>query len=128
MEIKMYTWKQPYSVKRLLRMISEWTFHSDYDGLEDVTGEPSLARASRRIDTVLEARRDERPATYNPIRDEEQALFYVEDVALIAARLQELEHLERQIGYAVGPPCRISRFNKKTGKFEDLGLADDYGD
>lgn len=111
----MRTWTQPYSVRRLLRMIAGWTFHSDYDDLEESTGEPSLARADRRINEMLRERRDSRPARYDPINDEEQALFHVNDVAIILARLQELEHLEHQLLLAIGPACNTQQFNRKTG-------------
>lgn len=124
----MRNWEKPYSVGRLLRMIAGWTFHSDYDDLEEDTGEPSLCRAHRRINEVLCVRRENRPALYDPIGDEERALFHVNDVAIIAARLQELEQLEERLILATGPACRTQRFNKKLGKFEDFGPADDYGD
>jgi hypothetical protein len=125
----MRTWTQPYSIQRLLRMIAGWTFHSDYDDLEEQdTGEPSLRRALRRINQALRARRDGKSASYDPIDDEEQALFHVNDVALVVARWQELEHLEAQLKLATGPPCNEQRFNRKTGKFEDFGPSDDYGD
>jgi hypothetical protein len=121
------TWEQPYSVKRLLRMIVGWTFHSDYDDLEE-NGESSLFLAHRRINQILRTRRDGRSADYDPIDDEEQALFYVADIALIVARWRELEHLEDQLKLATGPACIEQRFNRKTGKLEDLGPADAYGD
>lgn len=124
----MRTWTQPYSVRRLLRMVAGWTFHSDYDDLEENTGEPSLRRAQRRINQAIRARRDGRPARYEPIDDEEQATFHVNDVAVIIARWQELEHLEAQLLLAVGPACTTRQFNRKTGKSEDLGPADTYGD
>jgi hypothetical protein len=124
----MRTWEQPHSIRRLLRMIAGWTFHSEYDDLEEDTGEPSLSRAHHRINQTLRTRRDGRPAHYDPIDDEEQALFHVNDIALIAARWGELEHLEARLKLATGPACTEQRFNKKTGKFEDLGPADGYGD
>jgi hypothetical protein len=124
----MKNWTQPYSVKRLLRMIAGWTFHSDYDGLEEDTGEPSLMRASRQINETLHARRESRSAAYDPIGDREQALFHVNDVAIIIARWQELEHLEAQLMLAVGPACTTQQWNRKTGQFEDFGPADTYGD
>ena len=124
----MKTWTQPYSLKRLLRMIDGWTFHSDYDDLEENNGELSLSRAHHQINQALRTRRDSGPALYDPIGDEKQALFHVNDVAIIIARLRELEHLEHQLILAIGPACHEQRFNKKTGKFEDIGPADTYGD
>jgi hypothetical protein len=109
-------------------MIAGWTFHSDYDDLEEDTGEPCLSRAQRRINQVLRARRDSRPAHYDPINDEKRALFHVNDVAIIIARWRELEYLEHQLILAVGPACHTMQFNKKTRKSEDLGPADTYGD
>lgn len=108
--------KQPYSVRRLLRMIAGWTFHSDYNELEEDTGEPSLARAHRRINEILLARRESARASYDPISDEGQALFHVNDVPIITALWQELEHLEEQLILATGPACTTSRFNRKTGE------------
>ena len=43
-------------------------------------------------------------------------------------RYKELAQLQEKLVHALGPPCTIRRFNKKTGKMEDKGLADDYGD
>ena len=55
-------------------------------------------------------------------------LFTSTTVAIIIARWQELEHLEPQLILAVGPACHMQQLNRKTGKSEDLGPADAYGD
>jgi hypothetical protein len=124
----MRTWTQPYSVSRLLRMISRWTFHSDYTDIEVDEGGLALGWAGERIKRILEARREGRPSRYDPIFDDEQALFRIDDVAIIWARWRELEHLEERLICAIGPACNTTRYNRKTRKLDDAGPADDYGD
>jgi hypothetical protein len=123
----MKTWKQPYSRTRFQRYLDTKNDHSDYEQLEENNGEPSLARAHRRIKQALRARRDRRSSGYDPIFDTERIEFHVNDVALLQARL-ELAHWLERFDLALGPPVSEQRFNRKTGKFEDMGNPDDFGD
>jgi hypothetical protein len=124
----MKTWKQPHSRTRFQRYVDTRSDHSDYELLEEDNGEPSLVRAHRRIKQALRTRRDNQPATYEPLDDDEFVLFHVNDIALLLARLSELEHWLKRFDLALGPPVREQRFNRKTGKFEDTGNPDNFGD
>jgi hypothetical protein len=124
----MKTWKQPYSRTRFQRYLDTRNDRSDYELLEEDNGEPSLVRAHRRIKQALRSRRDSRSADYEPIFDNELTVFHVNDVALLIARLSELEHWLNRFDLALGPPVRQQRFNRKTGKPEDMGNPDDFGD
>ena len=77
---------------------------------------------------MLRERRDRRSADYEPIFDNECMVFHVNDVALLQARLSELEHWIDRFDLALGPTVRQTRFNQKTGKPEDMGNPDDFDD
>ena len=117
---------QPFSIKRLLRMVSGLVFVNEaheLGGADD--GEPIIARAERRLDDMLAARRETQPAGYDPIDDDDSL---ISDIAVIMIRYKELVRLEEKLILALGPPCTVHRWNKKAGKMENKGLADDYGD
>jgi hypothetical protein len=124
------SWEIPYRVNRLINMVLRWSFDGDrLEQLDDSkTGEPFVFRALRRVKDVLKKRREDRPADYDPIFDDELAEFHINDIAILTARLNELLRLEERLIQAIGPPSRASHFNKRTGKFEDFGPADDYGE
>lgn len=121
----MKTWKQPYRPHEVSDTRND---HSDYELLEEDDGEPSVGRAYRRIKQALLTRRNSQSATYEPIDDDKLVPFHVNDVALLLARLSELEHWLDRFDLALGPPVREQRFNRKTGKLEDMGNPDDFGD
>jgi hypothetical protein len=117
---------QPFSIRRLLRMVGGLVFVDETHELGEADdGEPIIARAERRLDKMLAARREMQPADYVPIDDDGSL---ISDIAVIMIRYKELAQLQEKLVCAFGPPCTVRRLNKKTGKMEDKGLADDYGD
>ena len=60
---------QPFSIKRLLRMVSGLVFVNEAHELGDADdGEPIIVRAERRIDEMLAARQETQPADYETTR------------------------------------------------------------
>jgi hypothetical protein len=116
---------QPFS-KRLLRMVGGLVFVDETHELGEADdGEPIIARAERRIDEMLAARRETRPADYDPIDDDDSLISDITDIMI---HYKELAQLQEKLVCALGPPCTVHRWNKKAGKMENKGLADDYGD
>jgi hypothetical protein len=85
---------QPFSIKRLLRMVGGLVFVDETHELGEADdGEPIIARAERRLDEMLAARREARPADYDPIDDDDSLIA---DIAVIMIRYKELTRLERE--------------------------------
>jgi len=99
---------QPYSIKRLLRMVRDLVFVNETHelGEDSETCEPIIARAERRIDEMLAARRETRPVNYDPVRDQDPLIA---EIAIIMIRYKELERLEEKLICALTlNPLRIS--------------------
>lgn len=118
---------QPYSIKRLVRMLQDHVFVNeawDWDNSE--TGGPIIASVEDRIKKMFQVRRETRPADYDPVNDDEEALFRVSDIAILMIRYKELVRLEDKLVAAMGPPSVRVHKNKKTG--EEWREPDGYGD
>jgi hypothetical protein len=122
-------WKLPYSLNRLLNWLSRADFSSVTDNIGDEDdGEPSEYAAIRRLKEALQIPSYE-PAAYRPLFFRKKWVAVRQgDLAVVLAMLLEHERWHEELISATGPQCIKMEFNEKTGKLEDGGLADDYGE
>jgi hypothetical protein len=123
----MSNWR-PYSVRRLVRMVQRWRFRSEFTDYPDDEDCAPFGHAQwRRVRQTLMAEIRPDDVEYDSIWDDEQIPVRVGDLAYFFERCRELERLEDQLMHGSDPECTRHRFNKKTGKMESWGAADDYG-
>ena len=114
---------RPASTERLVRLCKTWDFSTDdLDEVDQRRGpegerEPCASRAGRRVNTTLQAWRDDHGPDDDPLQDESVALFRVSDVAVLLYECKRLWALEAKVLRALGPPAKRMRYNRKLDKY-----------